>query len=184
MGVERTLLFFGTMVTTSCLAFAICSQFWVEFYFQGVEYNAGLWKVCSDNKEDKCSTLDDWLDGADTPRWLLQVRLLISVSVGLSAISILTSLLGLCHERVKCMFTSLSTFFCCALLAGVCVIYSEKKYYHNEHLLSEVRQLWGFYLTCGSAGWAFLLAIFGILADVKCKKDRTEELMYGIYTDV
>lgn len=183
MGVERTLLFFGTMITTSCLAFAICSQFWAEFYFRGTKYNSGLWNVCPyDN--DNCESLDEWLENEDAPQWLIQVRILMSLSVTMAGISILTSLLGLCHEKVKCLFTSIISFICSAMLAGVCVIYSEKKYYHNEHHLIGIQHLWGFYLTCASAGWALFLAVYGIFADVSCKEDRTAGIIYGIYADV
>lgn len=183
MGVERTLLFFGTMITTSCLAFAVCSQFWAEFYFRGKKYHSGLWNICPDNEED-CKSFDDWLEDENTPKWMMQIRVLMSLSVTLSGVAILTSLLGLCHLRVKCYYTSIVAFICSAMLAGSCVIFSEKKFYFNEHLMIGIQHSWGFYLSAATAGWTFLLSIFGIFADVTCKTDQTEEILYGIYADV
>ena len=184
MVLERTLLFFGTMITTSALAFSMCSQFWVDFVFQGKNYNAGLWSVCLKDDEE-CLSYNKWLQGEDIPSWLKQTRILIAAACTMAGMGLMTSLLSIIHLKIKCVFTSLMQFICSALLIGVCVIYSEKKYYHNEHRLVSIQLLWGFYLTVATAVWAFVLAIYGIFADYcSCAKDRTLELTYGIYADV
>eukprot|EP00111_Clytia_hemisphaerica_P003287 TCONS_00009377-protein len=182
MVLERTLIFFGSMISVSCLTFAVCSQFWAEFYFDGKRYHTGLWRVCYE-KADECDSFNTWLDeGEKIPSWLSEIRILICLASILAGIALLTSLLGILYLKIKSVYTSVINFISCALLVGVCLIFYESKYFHNERQLLRVRHLWAFYLTISTAGWTFLMAVFGIMADYCCcccKKDRTLEVNYG-----
>ena len=179
MVVERTLMFFGSMITCSALIFAVCSKFWAEFYLHEKKYNAGLWSVCPDD-ENECISFDEWMTNEDIPSWLYHVRVLIASACTLSGIAVMMSLVAILHPKYKNVYTSVIQFFTSAVIAGVCMVFNDSKHFYNHNQLYTVEHLWAFYLSAAASAWSLFLAVFGIMADHCSCMLRTSDHDYGI----
>lgn len=182
MVVERTLMFFGSMITCSALIFAVCSKFWAEFYLHNQKYNAGLWSVCPDT-ENECLSYDEWMTEEDIPSWLYHVRILIASACTLSGITVMLSLVAVVNPKMKNVYVSVIHFLTSAVIAGVCVVFNDSKHFYNHKQLYQVEHLWAFYLSIATSAWSFFLAAFGIMADHCNCLSRTSDHDYGIQSD-
>lgn len=182
MGLERTLMFFGSMVTCTTLSFAVCSKFWAEFYFKEKKYHAGLWTVCPENGIE-CVSFDEWMENEHIPSWLQNVRILTASACTLSGLALTMSLIVILHSKFKNVYTSVLQFLVSAVVAGVCVIFSDNKHFYNHEKLYHADHLWAFYLSAATSIWSFLMALFGIMADHCMCILRTSDHDYGIHAD-
>lgn len=182
MAVTSIISFFASLVFTVMLGFALSSNYWIGFVFDGKSYHSGLWNACE--KKQKCLEYAKWKSEEMSPVWLKQVRVLYVIGCISSVICILISMLRLFNNKIKTYTSAIFYFITAALVGGACWLYARRNGYYNAHALEEIEYKWGFILACTSACFALVLSIFSFVSYLATCRKSEDDVNYGFVSHV